>query len=1021
LNARFVVPSERHVERLASGPVAFETLPTLQSRLLASLVPHLVVADPEVCRMALVQALLEAARHGSFLAKAADGGALAWQRTVDAIDDALTVVRQTGCATALATVLQQEGDERARVLTLALAAQDEKLAKLGSFDGRSTNDVLVRAIRATDPATVAIAVGAPTLVARYFVAWEPGQLALWRALDSALSARGGRAMIELPTFDVALDASRLGSALDQLSDEVAAALDDAPVTVAIEARLGDFRFLGPPPADVRARVELKQAPDAAVQAWAAAEVVHAAIVRGVAPERIAILVPDRAEEVLGPICGALAEAGIVTHDPRGPAAGTSPVVRFGIRALEVADDGLPRQKLATLLRSQYADARALSGLGEEAEAREVLRRVALALESSPPVRSDDPVRAVELTVARAAARRGTAGARLLPQVAAHAAGLLRRGVGGRTRAEHASRARALFAALGLPGAATRGASDLLAGSRPSTELGRVELRAFARDASAWDALTTALEAHEHATLRLGMANDAASNAVFREELLNILARTVPRPASGRAGAVRLVRAPEVAAEPLDVLVVADFNEGAFPARSTLPAFYSPALESRLRELDARFPTSASRGARDLAELALAVSAAERIILIHRARDDAGGILAPAPVFVWLEQGGVAVENCRAKAVREKPLTVDQAQLRELLLRPGAADTLAPSAAHRARVERTREAFFSGGAAADAPMVGALAPDAVIHRLLVDETGGEDVPMAVTALERFAACPFQGYATQVLGARDLRASGDAPDAREQGSIVHGALAAAFKATARLWPLRPRDGGAIRGEALAAADAFLEREASSSGLRRLALDEARRDVLRVVEWSLADEQWDFAAAEQSFGSGRPDSWDAVRIERGGARLALRGAIDRLDVGHGRSAVRAIDYKLGDGAAQRAARGLGELTFQLPVYARAGKVKYAASRTDGLYLPMRVRGPLPPLPPKGHAEVWDRAMLEDNGRAAFEDRAMGIVEQVRAGSLLPTPRQEHACDTCSLDGGCRKPRFAIEAEREDEPEAR
>jgi hypothetical protein len=1010
------------VERLASSSAVFETLRTLQSRLLVALAPDKTIADPQIARLALVQALLRPGRPGSFLAGAAAAGVRAWERAVDSVDDALTVVRQTGCAVTLTRIEREDKDERARLLTYALAAQDDALRRLGLFDARSVNDVLIEAIQAATPERVADAVGATELCARSYVAWHPAQLALWRALDGALSALGGRALIELPTFDVALDAARTSSALDQLSDGVAAALDDAPVTVPIEARLGDFRFSSLPTTETRGRVALLQAADATVQGWTVGEAVHAAIGRGVAPERIAIVVPD-SEEVTRPIRGALTEIGIVAHDPRGRAAAAAPIVAFALRALRVADQGLPRRELANLIRSRYANARALSGMVDDGEARAQLRRVGQALEATPPARTDDPVRTVELTVASAAVVTRASGIdRALPRIAGHAAALLRQAVMGRTRAEHAARARALWSSLDLPALAVTGARELLARHGSPTHLGRAELDAIAYDAQAWETLVAALDEYDDAVARLGMADVPAPNEAFRLELAHILERPTLRQASGRAGAVRLVRPDEVAAEPLDLLVIADFNEGVFPASATLPAFFSPTLQARLRELDARFPTPASGAARALAGLALAACAADAIVLIHRARDEGGSILAPAPVFAWLERGGLAVHHARATAVRARPLTDLQAELRELALRPETAVALTPSAAHRARVERSREAFFSGGDRRTEPEeVGALSPDEAIHEVLVEETGGGGTALAVTSLERLASCPFQGFAAQILGARDWRASTDAPDAREQGSIIHGALAAAFRATGPLWSARPRDTVEIHKQAMGAADAFLEREAASSGLRRLALDEARSSVLRVIVWSLADEAWDFRAAEQPFGDGRPGSWDAVRIERDGSQLALRGAIDRVDLGHGRAAVRAIDYKLSDSTAQRATRGLGQLTFQLPVYARAAALSHAARESTGLYLPTRVRGQLPQAMPRGLAEAWSLTTVVVEGLAPFEARALDLVEQVRAGELSPLPRDKHACDTCSFDGGCRKPRFAISAEREDEPEGR
>ena len=1021
MTERFIVPSERHVERLASGPVTFETLATLQARLLAELAPERTAVAPDVARLALGQVLRALARPRSFLGAVAGRGARPWQRTVDAVDEAILVVRQTGCVLALEQLARQEKNARAAVLVAAIAELDRALERLGGFDGRALNDVLVSAIRASDPARVAAAVRATRLTARFCVAWQPAELALWRALDEVLSPLGGRALIEVPTFEAegaAIDPSRTSSVLDRLVEQLAAALDDAPATSPIEARLGDLRFSDPPSAQVLARVSVKQAADAEVQAWAVAEAVHAALLEGHAPERIAIALPGLTDETASPIRRALAEVGVALHDPRGRSPLASRLVSFALEALEVADRGLARADVAALLRSGYLDARALSGLTEDLEARATLARVARALEATPSASAEDPVSALEETVRAWETARGEG--RGLAAVARYAGALLARAAAGTTRAEHVASARALWSLLGLAGRAATGARALLGRDGVATGIDHAELVAIARDAHAWEALLTAMGAYVAATEQLGLADVPATGETFPCELTRMLEHGDAPPAPGRAGAVRLVRAAEIAGEPLDLLVVADLNEGVVPAHTSLPAFFSPAFEARLRELDARIPSSATRSVRDLAELALAASAAERITLVYRTRDESGTILAPATLALWLERGGAAKASCRTSPVRERPLTARQSRLREIHLRPERASLLAPAASRRAEVERAREAFFGGQASlGEAPEVGMIAPDASMHRVLVEETGGGAAPMAVTALERFAGCAFQGYAAQILGAREWRPSADAPDAREQGSIVHGALAAAFNASKALWPARPRDAARIRALALDAADGFLEREAASSGLRRLALDEARREVGRVVEWSLADEEWDFVAAEQAFGDGKSGSWEAVRLAREESLLALKGSMDRVDVAHGKARVRVVDYKLSESAAERGAKGLGERYFQLPVYAEAAARNYQARESTGFYLPTRVKGPLPlgPQKPEKYAEAWNRATTAEGGLAPFAARAMMFVLAVRAGRLAPVPLSPHECDLCAFDGGCRKPRFAITGAHEDE----
>ena len=282
---------------------------------------------------------------------------------------------------------------------------------------------------------------------------------------------------------------------------------------------------------------------------------------------------------------------------------------------------------------------------------------------------------------------------------------------------------------------------------------------------------------------------------------------------------------------------------------------------------------------------------------------------------------------------------------------------------------------------------------------------------MTALERIATCAFQGFASQVLGAREPALVADAPDSRETGTLVHDALAAAFGATEKLWSKRPRDRDAILSRGVAAADAALHWVSAASPLRRLTLERARADVRAVLEWSLADEAWDFASAEQPFGDERAASWAALELSDGATRVRLRGKIDRVDVAHARDAVRALDYKTSGPAATEAGKELGDTSFQVAVYADVAAAHLRVPDRDGVYVPARVTMLAPGWSrSKAHDKAWVDATAETEGRSRLATRALTVLRDLREGGVSPAPRHERACDRCSYDGGCRKPRFAI-----------
>jgi RecB family exonuclease len=304
--------------------------------------------------------------------------------------------------------------------------------------------------------------------------------------------------------------------------------------------------------------------------------------------------------------------------------------------------------------------------------------------------------------------------------------------------------------------------------------------------------------------------------------------------------------------------------------------------------------------------------------------------------------------------------------------------------------------------------------------LVAETGGAQRPLAVTNLEHFAVCAFQGFARQVLRASHERPLRELPDAREAGTLTHRALAAAFTATAPLWSERPRDAARILALAEQATEEVLQQQSVASVLRRLALARVRAGVSAVLAWSLADENWDFVHAEAPFGD-RRDAWPPLVLDDGASRVALRGSIDRVDVAHGRAAVRAIDYKTSARAAESGMRELGDTAFQVPLYARAAADALRRPERRGLYLFVQRPGDVGAKVAKEFEGAWNTLHArekEDRDLTLLEAAAIRVVRRVREGAIAPRPHDESACARCDASGGCRKPRFAI---MRDEPEGR
>ncbi len=445
---------------------------------------------------------------------------------------------------------------------------------------------------------------------------------------------------------------------------------------------------------------------------------------------------------------------------------------------------------------------------------------------------------------------------------------------------------------------------------------------------------------------------------------------------------------ELAGEPLELLVVIDANDGVLPTRTP-----SGGVVPQTQE-DARAP------ARSLVELAAASHDARHIVLCHRIADDDGAALAPSPLVSWLERSGIVAELVHSAPLMGIPITAHERELALVAVAPDRAIELAPHAAHVAARELVRESIHATNDAS----AGRIAIDDSLRAIFELETGAGARPLSITAVERLARCPFQGFAAQIFGAiGDDDRMDDTPDRREEGILAHEALGAAFAATRELWSGRPRDRAAIEDASSRAANEILARDGGA--LARAALERIRSEVERIVSLAIDDDAWNFAFAERGFGNAG-DEWPALAIERDGARLTLRGRIDRVDVSPDGSAVRAVDYKRR--VTLPAIVELGATSIQVPLYALVAKRALGARTARGRYLSTV-------SPARNSSASFDDRFDElvrewIDGSTEATTFAIDRVVALREGDIGPRPTAPKWCAQCGLDGACRRPRFAI-----------
>lgn len=767
-----LVPTEGQVEVCALRGERAITRYALREKLLRALAPDVVFAEAMVVRAALASAMAE---EPSFDRLRALGGA-AWENTVDAMLETLRAVR---CCNLEGTLS-------------ALAAGID--ARLGDqVDPARLGLVLAQAIE-REPARAKTIVG-DSIVSRWIVRWDPGDVVWWRALSRIVATS-----IELPWIDRPLDAERAAGPLERIMDDVALLTAEPPIPRLLEAvplEAGDAEI-----------ISISACSDAESQARATASAISTALAQGAAIDRVAVVCVDPDEEVLAPVRRVLEEIETPFHDAVGIAPAASGIVAVALDAFSLSTRGLPRVGVAALLRSRYLDAVLVTGIQSQWAARRALDDLARTLESTPTAGGDDPVLRLEATAGSPLARR--VGEILLTRA--------------RTRAEHVAASRHVLRALGFD---------------PS--IARDDLRSSARDAQGFEALLDALER---------ASNDMECSAhTFLHELRMALARPAAASAAGRAGALRLARPIDVAGAPLDLLVVLDCSDESLDRpRSIVGPLLSEATLARLRQRQAdRAPRDLVREQR-LAELALAAEHAKRIVLCHRTRGPSGEELAPALIVRTAHERGAPREVVRAgdrpRTEREHRLALVAAATPEVGL------AIAPSAVYRAMIEASREAWH-GGRDDDRTRLAAGLVEGAALATLRNETGIARA-MSVTLLERFARCAFQGYAA-MLAASGEEITRETPDAREEGNLVHEALRVAFEAIKDL----DAEEDELVARAIAAVDAAV-RSSHASTLRNVALVRAKNEVEQVVRAYARDVVWQFAFAEKSFGRGEEGGW-------------------------------------------------------------------------------------------------------------------------------------------------------------------
>lgn len=525
---------------------------------------------------------------------------------------------------------------------------------------------------------------------------------------------------------------------------------------------------------------------------------------------------------------------------------------------------------------------------------------------------------------------------------------------------------------------------------------------------------------------------AAIGPVALDEVRAVLAERLSAlehpPPTSRYGRVFIATPAHARARSFAIVFVPGLAERTFPQR---PREDPLLLDALRRQLNAGLATQTDRGRHERLLLRLAVGAARHRVYLSYPRIDVAQARPRVPSFYALDivravRGRIpdfeALEREAASASQARlawpappdpcrsidAIEHDLAVLGPLIRQSdatavsGRARYLLELNPHLARSLRSR--WYRWQASAWGPADGLVAPPDIVVSILAGHRLGTR-PYSPSALERFAACPYQFLLAAIHGLepRKLQPPVERLDPLTRGSLFHRVQADVFRELqdAAALPLT----AATLPTALAVLDAAVDRAAAQARdalappILRVWEDEidALRADLRLWLQRIAGtmQEWEPDRCEWRFGLPEGDGPDplhhaeAVRIEGG---TQLRGAVDLIERRPDGQALRVTDHKTG---ANRTKPGLvvgGGETLQPVLYGLAVEAALGTPVSEARLFFCTAAG--------GFSE---RVVRMDAAARRLGTSVLALIDRALThGFLPPAPRRE-ACVRCDFREVC------------------
>ena len=468
--------------------------------------------------------------------------------------------------------------------------------------------------------------------------------------------------------------------------------------------------------------------------------------------------------------------------------------------------------------------------------------------------------------------------------------------------------------------------------------------------------------------------------------------------------------------PFRALFVLGLNEKVFPRYIREDAFLR---DRHRRVLDATLGFKIDEkltayGEETLLFHLLCQAAKQRLYLSYQRADETGRMLAPSPYleearrqFGAHEQPIDVVPRRLADRVAQRPMIkrfVPPPELTQWLAMNGQSPIelmqalgrdveffqQATEALDRIEEEGSRLNPFDG-------MTGAVEP----HWARLMDRG-----VAPTPLERYARCPFQYFASDVLRLGPSRRSiSQQPDAALVGTLCHAVLRRCYEQLVQAgWPsIQATDDRKERAIRMSIEQAAADLESQHRTGHYLLWELAKEQIMTIVAAAVeADE------AEQTEHPYQPiafevDGAGAIPDILDGQSLKIRGRIDRLDRDRDSGALRIVDYKFKLGSAmkpedrnltQSAVRGY---RLQPPLYSCLAVLGQPMAR-HVQFLFLAPEWPMPISRSTFEAKPWESEI-----GGLIQRTIKTVIDGIRAGRFFIIP--DGYCDNCEFRVICRR----------------